>query len=59
MRKTNILIAQIAAIIAARGFSGLICFQILLAPGFPFRNAVWGGKYNKVPLSFCIDCLRQ
>jgi hypothetical protein len=41
--------AQIAALVAATGFFGLMCFQILLALGFPLGQAAWGGKYRKLP----------
>ena len=46
----NTMITQIAAIVAAIGFFGLLCFQILLALGFPLGQASWGGKYTgKLP----------
>lgn len=43
------MVAQIAALVAAIGFFGIMCFQILLALGFPFGQAAWGGKYKKLP----------
>ncbi|MBL7127254.1 MAG: hypothetical protein ISS58_08680 [Dehalococcoidales bacterium] len=45
----NAVIAQIAAIATTIGFLGLMCFQILLALGFPFGQVAWGGKYIKLP----------
>ncbi len=45
----NAVIAQIVAIATTIGFLGLMCFQILLALGFPFGQVVWGGKYIKLP----------
>ncbi len=53
----NTMIAQIAAWIATIGFFGLMCFQILLALGFPFGQAAWGGKYKKLPPGFRIASL--
>ncbi|MFC1893218.1 hypothetical protein ACFLYR_04170 [Chloroflexota bacterium] len=46
------MIAQIAAVVATIGFFGLMCFQILLALGFPFGEAAWGGKYRILPPVF-------
>ncbi len=44
------MIAQIAAVAASAGFLGMMCFQILLALGFPLGQASWGGKYTgKLP----------
>lgn len=44
------MIAQIAAVAASMGFFGMMCFQILLALGFPLGQAAWGGKYiGKLP----------
>ncbi len=44
------MITQIAAWITVIGFFGVMCFQILLALGFPFGQAAWGGKYSgKLP----------
>ena len=51
------MIAQIAALVAAIGFFGIMCFQILLALGFPFGEAAWGGKYKKLPPGFRIASL--
>jgi len=51
------MVAQIAALVAAIGFFGIMCFQILLALGFPFGQAAWGGKYKKLPPSFRIASL--
>ncbi len=46
----NTMIAQIAAVAASVGFLGMMCFQILLALGFPLGQASWGGKYTgKLP----------
>ena len=33
------MIAQIAAVVASVGFFGMMCFQILLALGFPLGQA--------------------
>ena len=49
--------AQIAAWVAVTGFFGLMCFQILLALGFPFGKASWGGKYKILPPGFRIASL--
>ncbi len=43
------MITEIAAWIIVIGFFGLMCFQILLALGFPLGQAAWGGKYIKLP----------
>ncbi len=44
------MIAQIAGVAASVGFLGMMCFQILLALGFPLGQAAWGGKYiGKLP----------
>ncbi len=43
------MITEIAAWIVVIGFFGLMCFQILLALGFPLGQAVWGGKHIKLP----------
>ena len=43
------MITELAAWIAVVGFFGLMCFQILLALGFPCGKAAWGGKYSKLP----------
>ena len=51
------MVAQIAAWIAAVGFFGIMCFQILLALRFPFGQAAWGGKYRILPRSFRIASL--
>ena len=51
------MVAQIAALVAAIGFFGIMCFQILLALGFPFGQAAWGGKYKKLPPGFRIASL--
>ena len=53
----NTMIAQIASVVAAIGFFGIMCFQVLLALGFPFGQAAWGGKYKKLPLGFRIASL--
>ncbi len=51
------MIAQIASVVAAIGFFGILCFHVLLALGFPFGQAAWGGKYKKLPLGFRIASL--
>ncbi|MFC1917040.1 hypothetical protein ACFLXH_00100 [Chloroflexota bacterium] len=51
------MVTQIAALVAVIGFFGLMCFQILLALGFPFGKAAWGGKYKKLPPGFRIASL--
>ena len=51
------MIAQIAAVIATIGLFGLMCFQILLALGFPFGKAAWGGKYKILPAGLRIAIL--
>ena len=43
------MITELAAWVATIGFFGLMCFQILLALGFPYGKAAWGGKYIKLP----------
>ena len=43
------MIAQIASVVAAIGFFGGMCYQMLLALGFPFGQAAWGGKHKKLP----------
>jgi len=43
------MITEVAAWIAVAGFFGLMCFQILLALGFPYGKAAWGGKHVKLP----------
>ncbi len=44
------MVTQIAAVVASVGFLGMMCFQILLALGFPLGQASWGGKYTgKLP----------
>ncbi len=53
----NAMIAQIAAVLTTIGLFGLMCFQILLALGFPFGKAAWGGKYRILPLGFRIASL--
>jgi hypothetical protein len=54
----NTMIAQIAAVVASVGFFGMMCFQILLALGFPLGQAAWGGKYiGKLPPRFRIASL--
>ncbi len=46
----NTIIAQITAVAASVGFFGGMCFQLLLALGFPLGQAAWGGKYiGKLP----------
>ena len=42
-------LSQLAAWIATILLIGLICFQLLLALGFPLGKAAWGGKYVKLP----------
>ncbi len=42
------MIAQIAAVAATIGFFGMMCFQLLLALGFPLGQVAWGGKYTKL-----------
>ena len=49
--------AQIAAWIAAVGFFGLICFQLLLASGLPLGQAAWGGKYRILPIRLRVASL--
>jgi hypothetical protein len=51
------MFTQIAAWIAAIGLIVLMCFQILLALGFPFGKAAWGGKYTILPTGFRIASL--
>jgi len=51
------MVAQIAALVATIGFFGLTCFHILLTLGFPFGQAAWGGKYQKLPPGFRIASL--
>lgn len=51
------MVAQITAWVAAIGFIVLMCFQMLLALGFPFGKAAWGGKYRILPLGFRIASL--
>lgn len=51
------MVAQIAALVATTGFFGIMCFHILLALGFPFGQAAWGGKYIKLPTGFRIASL--
>ena len=51
------MIAQIASVVAAIGFLGLMCFQILLALGLPFGQVAWGGKFKKLPLGFRLASL--
>ena len=53
----NTMIAQIASVVAAIGFFGIMCFHVLLALGFPFGQAAWGGKYKKLPLGFRLTSL--
>jgi len=43
------MITELAAWVAVIGFLGLMCFQVLLALGFPYGQAAWGGKYIKLP----------
>ncbi len=44
------MVTQIAAVVASVGFFGMMCFQLLLALGFPLGQAAWGGKYiGKLP----------
>ena len=43
------MFAQIAAVLVTVGFFALMCFQILLALGFPYGQAAWGGKYTILP----------
>ena len=51
------MLPTIAAIVAAVGFFGLMCFQILLAMGLPLGQAAWGGKYKILPTGFRIASL--
>jgi len=53
----NTMITQISAWFAVAGFFGLMCFQILLALGFPYGKAAWGGKHVKLPSSLRIASL--
>ena len=48
----NTMIAQIASVVAAIGFFGIMCLHVLLALGLPFGQVAWGGKYKKLPLGF-------
>jgi len=43
------VLSQLKAWIATILLIGLICFQLLLALGFPLGKAAWGGKYAKLP----------
>ena len=43
---------RVAAWVATAGFIGMICFQVLLALGFPLGQSVWGGKHKKLPPSY-------
>ncbi|MFC2062634.1 hypothetical protein ACFLS8_01615 [Chloroflexota bacterium] len=43
------MITELAAWVAVILFFWLMCFQILLALGFPYGKAAWGGKYIKLP----------
>ena len=45
----NTMFAQIAAVFVTVGFFALMCFQILLALGFPYGQAAWGGKHAILP----------
>ncbi len=40
---------KITAIIVTIIFVGMICFQMLLALGFPLGYAAWGGEYETLP----------
>ena len=51
------MIAQISAWFTVTGFFGLMCFQILLALGFPYGQAAWGGKHIKLPFHLRIASL--
>jgi len=42
---------QVAAWVATAGFIRMICFQVLLALGFPLGQSAWGGKHKKLPPS--------
>ena len=42
------MIAQIVAVAATTGFFGMMCFQLLLALGFPLGQVAWGGRYTKL-----------
>jgi hypothetical protein len=48
---------ELAAWVAVVGFIGLMCFQLLLALGFPYGQAAWGGKYIKLPSNLRIASL--
>jgi len=48
---------ELAAWAAVLGFIGLMCFQLLLALGFPYGQAAWGGKYIKLPSNLRIASL--
>ena len=48
---------ELAAWVAVLGFIGLMCFQLLLALGFPYGQAAWGGKYIKLPSNLRIASL--
>jgi hypothetical protein len=48
---------ELAAWVAVLGFIGLMCFQFLLALGFPYGQAAWGGKYIKLPSNLRIASL--
>ncbi len=53
----NTMIAQIAAVTTTIGFFGMMCFQLLLALGFPLGQVAWGGKYKILPPGFRIASL--
>ena len=43
------MVTEIAAWLALAVFCGLACFQVLLALGFPYGRAAWGGRYVRLP----------
>jgi hypothetical protein len=51
------MITEIAAWLALAVFCGLACFQILLALGFPYGRAAWGGQYERLPANLRIASL--
>ena len=48
---------QVAAWVATAGFIGMICFQVLLALGFPLGQSAWAGKHKKLPPSLRVASL--
>ncbi len=46
-----------ASILATIIFIGMICFQLLLALGFPIGHLAWGGQYKVLPIELRIASL--